>query len=265
MNKKFVGFALAATLAIPGAIAPTAAFAASEPTTGEVTIVQDGTITPTEAKAYIADINSTIETLKQAKANEPQADWSAEFNRLFATASELTQSLAVIANHGASLANADLTLARAHLIVEIGVTIDESVNNLQYKIEKTHVELGFAVTRAILRVSNIGATTAQLNDSITDLQNTYNRVSTYRDLLSTDRATIYVKSHLNKAIWNTRFERDKNILGKKDFWTYNALNKEITKAVGVWFRAKSTVADCDAAIAALNAAYAKAYAAPNAK
>lgn len=226
--------------------------------------VEEPEITPAEAKDYITDLNETVETLKQIQADEPKADWSKEFDRLFATASELTQSLAVVATGNyQQLANPDLVLARTHLVIEIGLTIDKSTDNLRYKIQKSHVELGFAVTRAILRVGNIGATEAQLQDSIADLRATYDRVSAYRDLRPTDTATIYVKNLLNKAIWNTRIQRDKEILTHKDFRTYNTLNKHITKAVGVWFRAKATVADCDAAIADLNAAYATAYAAPS--
>lgn len=225
---------------------------------------QDDVITPSEAQQTIAGINETIATLQQIKNDEPGADWSKEFDKLFATASELTQTLAMVATNGyAKLAEPELVMARAHLIVEIGLTIDKSTDNLRYKIEKAHVELGFAVTRAILRVANIGATESQLNDSIQDLRNTYNTVSTYRDLKDTDRATIYVKNLLNKAIWNTRLQRDLNILTHKNFKTYNELNKHITKAVKVWFRAKANVADCDAAIADLNAAYAAAYAAPS--
>ncbi|MGO3018242.1 MAG: CAMP factor family pore-forming toxin, partial [Anaerococcus sp.] len=51
----------------------------------------------------------------------------------------------------------------------------------------------------------------------------------------------YYKSKLDKAIWDTRFERDKKVLGVKDFETYNNLNKEITKAVGVQLNPNSTV------------------------
>ena len=253
-------------------VAPVEEVAAEEVVTPDVTPVDvvasdtrpDVEITPTEAQQTIADINETIATLQQIKNDEPNADWSKEFDKLFATASELTQTLGMVAtNNYAKLAEPELVMARSHLIIEIGLTVDKSTDNLRYKIQKAHVELGFSVTRAILRVANIGASEAQLNDSIQDLRNTYNTVSTYRDLKDTDRATIYVKDLLNKAIWNTRIQRDKNILTHKDFKTYYNLNKHITKAVGVWTRAKSTVAECDAAIADLNAAYAAAYAAPS--
>lgn len=67
------------------------------------------------------------------------------------------------------------------------------------------------------------------------------KVSAYPELKSTDIATVYYKSKLDKAIWDTRFERDKKVLGVKDFETYNNLNKEITKAVGVQLNPNSTV------------------------
>lgn len=241
----------------------TAEVVAAEEAPAAVTAERSADITPAEAQGAINDINAAVATLKEIQSEEPKADWSKEFDKLFATAAELTQSLAVVAGGYQTLANPDLIMARTHLIVEIGLTVDKSANNLRYKIQKAHVELGFAVTRAIMRVANIGATEYQLNDSISDLRATYDRVSTYRDLKSTDTATIYVKDLLNKAIWNTRVARDKEILTHKNFRTYYTLNKEITKAVGVWFKAKATVADCDAAIARLNSAYATAYAAPS--
>ena len=83
------------------------------------------------------------------------------------------------------------------------------------------------------------------------------------DIKDTDPATIYTKAHLNKAIWQVRHDRNKNINGKKDKAVVKELNKEISKAVGVWFRAKSTVGDCKAAEAELNDAYQKALAAPD--
>lgn len=67
------------------------------------------------------------------------------------------------------------------------------------------------------------------------------KVSAYPELKSTDIATVYYKSKLDKAIWDTRFERDKKVLGVKDFETYNNLNKEIKKAVGVQLNPNSTV------------------------
>lgn len=237
--------------------------AATEETPAPVTAERSTELTPSEAQSAIDDINAAVETLKEIQSEEPKADWSKEFDKLFATATELTQSLAVVAGGYQTLANPDLIMARTHLIVEIGLTVDKSANNLRYKIQKAHVELGFSVTRAIMRVANIGASVYQLNDSISDLRATYERVSTYRDLKSTDTATIYVKDLLNKAIWNTRVARDKEILTHKNFRTYQTLNKEITEAVRVWFKAKATVAECDAAIAKLNIAYATAYSAPS--
>lgn len=251
-------------------IAPTAAIAAPVSTSVQgqpvaAVSLDDGQITPSEAANYIDQINASVTEIKQAQELEPKADWAKEINKLIATAAELTQSLEVIANGGISLANPTVVLARTHLVVEIGTTIRNSTQNLSNKIQKAHVELGFAVTRAVLRVVNLGATADQLNESVADLKQTYERVSTYRDLLPTDTATIYVKAKLDKAIWDTRVARDKNILGKKGFQVYNTLNRQITKAVGVWFKASSTVQDVEDAIANLEAAYATAEAAPNVK
>lgn len=275
MNKKLVGFALAASLALPGVVAPTAAVAYDQaiipPDSGVVVPVPNpappvqvgqapGTLSTAELTAataaeYLKKINVAIVDIQEAQAQDPKADWGREINRLISTATELTQIMESVAQHGANLADAELEIARAQLVIEIGSTIKKSTDNLRYKVQKAHVELGFAVTRAILRVVNIGAKVGQLQDSINDLRATYEMVSNYPSLTSNSRANLYIKNDLNKVIWQTRFNRDKYILGKKPYKVYRNLNRQITKAVGVWFRARATVQDCANAIENLNNAY----------
>ncbi|WP_279058400.1 CAMP factor family pore-forming toxin [Mobiluncus mulieris] len=257
MNKKFIGFALAASLVLPGLAAPTVAFAADDNTNTTVAAITTApeTLTRTTAAEYLNQINNAIANVQEAQKNDPQADWGKEISKLLSTAAELSQVMESVAQHGMNLADADLEIARAQLVVEIGSTIKKSSDNLRYKIQKAHVELGFAVTRAIIRVANIGAKTPQLLDSIKDLQETYERVSTYPELTATSRANFYIKNGLNKFIWKVRVARDKNILGKKPYKVYRQLNREITKAVGVWFRARATVQDVANAVERLDNAY----------
>lgn len=257
MNKKFIGLALAASLALPGLAAPTVAFAAENDSNPSVVALQQApeTLTRTTAAEYMEQINQAIANIEESKKTDPQADWGKEVSKLLSTAAEMSQVMESVAQHGMNLADADLEIARAKLVVEIGSTIQKSSDNLRYKIQKAHVELGFAVTRAILRVANIGAKTPQLLDSINDLQETYARVSTYPDLSANSRANFYIKNALNKVIWKVRLARDKNILGKKPYPVYRKLNREITKAVWVWFRARATVQEVANTVENLEKAY----------
>lgn len=268
-----IGLTLSAALSVPSAAAalPSATLAAPTAASSVVLMVSDTTTSTAadrasqvkQAKALLTEVNNTITRAKVAQAAAPQADWSGEFFKLFRTLEELKQSLDTIIKGGAPLLQPSVIFARAELAIEIGTTISQSVTHLQNKVQAAHVEIGFAITRAVLRLVNIGATEQQLKEASAELVTVYNRVLTYPDLTPGDTATLYVKDALVKEIWKTRINRDKYILGKKSFQTYNTLNKAITKAVGVRLNPSATVQEVRDEITVLKAAYAAALAAPD--
>ncbi|MCI5825645.1 MAG: CAMP factor family pore-forming toxin [Arcanobacterium sp.] len=268
-----IGLTLSAALSVPSAAAalPSATLAAPTAASSVVLMVSDTTTSTAadrasqvkQAKALLTEVNNTITRAKVAQTAAPQADWSGEFFKLFRTLEELKQSLDTIIKGGAPLLQPSVIFARAELAIEIGTTISQSVTHLQNKVQAAHVEIGFAITRAVLRLINIGATEQQLKEASAELVTVYNRVLTYPDLTPGDTATLYVKDALVKEIWKTRINRDKYILGKKSFQTYNALNKAITKAVDVRLNPSATVQEVRDEITVLKAAYAAALAAPD--
>lgn len=260
--KKTVGLALSVAIAFPGLAVAMPAHAGT-PSSLHTVAAADGDVA--QAEESLAELDQALENLETATATDPDIRWSTEFRTLTRTLAELRQTAGVIATGGISLIDPQLAFTRVDLLVQIAATIADSSNNLSNKIQAAHVELGFAVTRAIVRLVNPGATVAQLQAAVDDLAATYERVSTYRDLEPGDTATIYVKSALRKAVWETRFARDKNILGKKEFAVYHELNRAITSAVGVQLNPQTTVADVQSAIDSLGTAYAKALAAPDKK
>ena len=153
--------------------------------------------------------------------------------------------------------------SRVKLVITIGQTIHNSVDNLQTKPRQANVTMGLEITKAVVILVDPTATKDMINAEIAAVEKCYKAAVAMPDIKDTDPATIYTKSHLNKAIWQVRHNRAKNLAGKKDRAVVKELNKEISKAVGVWFRAKSTVGDCKAAEAELNDAYQKALAAPD--
>lgn len=214
------------------------------------------------AKEKLAELDAAMNKIQEANKDVPKANWSKEILDLVKTAAELRKEVEAIIS-GDFAAFHPAIFERITLITQIGVTIDTSVNTLQNKVQAAHVEVGFAVTKAVLRVINLTATEDQLKESEKNLTDTLARVSTYPDLTPGDVATVYVKHELRKDIWQTRVNRDKNILGKKGYAVYNELNKAITHAVGVSLNPASTVQNVRDEVATLNAAYAKAMAAPN--
>lgn len=143
---------------------------------------------------------------------------------------------------------------RIALISEIIETISKSTKELSNKVRKAQTKIGLEITKAVIIVVNPASTEAKITGEVEKLQKVYAEVLEYPDLKDDDEATIYVKAKLDKAIWNARVTRDKEILGKASFEVYNTLNKNITKAVGVWANPKATVAEVNQAIEDLKAA-----------
>lgn len=144
--------------------------------------------------------------------------------------------------------------ARVDLLITSVKTIQQANHNLVNKVEAAHVELGFSITRALIRTINPTSTAAQLAESKADVLSTYAKVAAYRDLKPTDAATVYVKNGLNTKIWQTRINRDKYLLGK-NAEGYKAINKALTHATGVWFNPATTVKQVDDEVKALDLAF----------
>ncbi|WNZ94865.1 CAMP factor family pore-forming toxin [Streptococcus iniae] len=141
--------------------------------------------------------------------------------------------------------------ARVEALSDAVQAIVFATTQLSHKVDQAHIDMGFAITKLVIRIADpftsVDAIKAQVQ-AIADLEK---KVLTYADLKASDRATIYVKSSLDKVIWNTRFERDQKVLGIKSFAVYNTLNQAITHAVGVQLNPNVTVAQVDQEVVAL--------------
>ncbi|WP_216404756.1 CAMP factor family pore-forming toxin [Arcanobacterium phocae] len=265
MKKSLIAVALSASLLIPHLAAPVAhATTVSYPAvslvsltanTGENQEKQIQAEAKEKAEAVEETMKHVTEIADAAKVARPDIKWSKEFNELFKTLSELQGEILALASGNIPAFDAKTILARAELATNIGLTIDTAATKLKDKVQAAHVEIGFAVTRAVIRLTNLTSTEVQLKESIKDLQDVVARVSSYPDIADSDIATIYVKNELTKKIWKTRWDRDTNILGKKAFVTYHGLNKHITKAVGVELNPHSTVQQVRDAVTDLDTAY----------
>ena len=243
--------ALAAALLAPVLPAVASAEAAPAP----AAVASAPAKTKTEAKKMLTNVNGRIDTLKKQEAVLPTGDYKAQVKDLLKTAFDLKDTLIAIAKGDISAFDMQTIEARYQLTLTIADTIKTATTKLTNKVQATHIELGLATTKAVLKLINLTNSSADLEAAQKELEGVLAKVSQYPDLTAKDTATIYVKAKLDKVIWNTRFDRDKHILGKKSFETYSTLSSNITKAVGVWFNAHATVADVDKAIADLQAAY----------
>lgn len=138
--------------------------------------------------------------------------------------------------------------ARVEALTDVINAIVFSTTQLTNKIDKAHIDMGFAITKLVIRLVDPFASIDSIKEQSKTIESLKQATLTYPDLKLTDRATIYKKAVLDKAIWNTRFERDKKILGVKSFTVYNTLNQAITHAVGVQLNPNVSVADVDIAV-----------------
>ncbi|MDO5028153.1 MAG: CAMP factor family pore-forming toxin [Bacillota bacterium] len=143
---------------------------------------------------------------------------------------------------------------RIELLSEVAKTITVATTELTTKVRSAHTELGFAITRAIFVAADPFRAVEDIRAEFFTLQQAIQVAKSMPDVQDDDLATIYVKRDLDKAIWATRFERDRKILGKVTFEVYKELNANITKAVGVQLDSRSTVREVKEAIVNLQAA-----------
>ncbi|MDO4606700.1 MAG: CAMP factor family pore-forming toxin [Bowdeniella nasicola] len=218
----------------------------------------DTTVNATSTDDQLEAVDKAIAELQEAAKTNTRTDYLKEIHKLLKTAFELRGTIIALATGGVPPFDPATIPLRVGVLAEIGKTIGTATTELTNKVSDAHVEIGFAVTRAVIRMVNPGATIEELKDTLADLKSTIERVSQYPDLGPQDRATIYVKARLDRVIWDTRIKRDTTILGKASSEVYWELNKSITHAVGVWFDPTATVEKVDAEITALKAAYDKA-------
>lgn len=199
-----------------------------------------------DANDQLDRIDRAITQLEQAQAALPSnVDYAKEIRKLLEVAFELKDFIIPVASGGVPPFDPATIPARVELLAQIGTTIGVATTDLTTKIGDAHVELGFAITRAVIRLANPSVSVFALEESSLELANTLEHVSTYPDLGPDDRATIYVKARLDKTIWQTRIARDKHILGKGYRDVYFGLNRKITHAVGVWMNPAATVQQVD--------------------
>lgn len=215
-----------------------------------------------EAQEQLERVNASIDEVTQAKeaaeaATQPDVDYIQELREVLETALEMRESLEAIATGRIPDMDVATIGPRIELLTSISNTIETASTDLSTKVSEAHVELGFSVTKAVIRLINPTATVAQIEESTQDLADTLAKVSEYPELQPGDRATIYVKAELDRAIWDVRIQRDQNILGE-DADAYFTLNGKISEAVGVQLDPTATVAETQQAVEDVRAAYAEA-------
>ncbi|MCZ0717243.1 CAMP factor family pore-forming toxin [Aerococcus sp. YH-aer221] len=164
----------------------------------------------------------------------------------------------VVGYHPGTFFNANTIRLRAQVSAKAIEVIKTAVTDWRMKPQIVHSKTGLEVTHSFMSVVDPFSTAERLGKRLKELEALLVFGNAYREITPQDIATTYVKEKLDKAIWQTRFDRDEYILSKVPFEVYNDLNKAITKAVGVQLYSETRVYEIDGAVEELQAAYQKA-------
>lgn len=137
---------------------------------------------------------------------------------------------------------------RMNALKTIVESIEYATTELRNKDITIHKDYGFNITRTLIALSDPHTSADKIQQRLDELKALKEKAANTPDLNFESRANLYVKSSLSKTIWETRFQRDREILGKQPAEVYHNLNKIITKAVGIQLNPNSTVAEVYEAI-----------------
>lgn len=137
---------------------------------------------------------------------------------------------------------------KVELASEAIETIKFSIEDIQGKTKKAHVEIGLEITKEVLVLADPFASNQKLDKAIENLKNAKELAKNSADITDEDVATIYVKKDLNKAIEEAKkLKRSKETTKEQK----EEINQAIKKAVHTKNKAKVTVAEIKAATAEL--------------
>ncbi|MGT2887267.1 CAMP factor family pore-forming toxin [Streptococcus didelphis] len=132
---------------------------------------------------------------------------------------------------------------RVEALTEVIQAINFATSQLTNKVSQAHTDMGFAITKLVIAIANPFASVDDIKAKIAELKEVEKKVLSYPDLAPTDKATIYVRAKLAKAIWHTRAVRNEKITNIKSEAVTKALNEAISHAAGVRWNPSSTVGE----------------------
>ncbi|SUU92076.1 cAMP factor [Anaerococcus octavius] len=146
-----------------------------------------------------------------------------------------------------ALKNVDPSKAgpRVQLASESIEAIRFSINDIQGKTKKAHVEIGLQITKAALTLADPYASNEKLEKANEQLKEAMNTAKESADITDEDVATIYVKKDLNKLIdYARKLKLNNKELTKEE---KAQLSDAIKKAVHTKNKARVTVAEINQA------------------
>ena len=195
---------------------------------------------------YLGDLIGDLDDTS-ADLEGNQLSWLNGLKRAYDITSKILN-----AGSGSESELAESVIPRVDLLVTVAEAITADATELADSEQQAHIIIGFSVTRAILKATNIYESAESLNAASENLQKSLDKAREVPKLTDDSKRTHYTLDQLNKAIARAKNIRNKELRNKIDANELAEFDMVIRKAEDVKRDGNATVGEVNAMTEELN-------------
>ena len=196
---------------------------------------------------YLGDLIKGLENIAGGLAGN-QLDWLKSLKNAYDFVSKIVKNGLIGAGE-----IREKVIPRINLLINVAETITADATELVDSEQQAHVIIGFSVTRALLKATDIFENADGLNKASKDLLNSLEKARKVPKLTEDSKRTHYTLEKLDRAIANAREVRNRELRFKLDSVALADVDSAIKSAVEVRRNNQATVGQVQEATDELNA------------
>lgn len=196
---------------------------------------------------YLGDLIKGLENIASGLAGN-QLDWLKSLKNAYDFVSKIVKNGLIGAGE-----IREKVIPRINLLINVAETITADATELVDSEQQAHVIIGFSVTRALLKATDIFENADGLNKASKDLLNSLEKARKVPKLTEDSKRTHYTLEKLDRAIANAREVRNRELRFKLDSVALADVDSAIKTAVEVRRNNQATVGQVQEATDKLNA------------
>lgn len=196
---------------------------------------------------YLGDLIKGLENIAGGLAGN-QLDWLKSLKNAYDFVSKIVKNGLIGAGE-----IREKVILRINLLINVAETITADATELVDSEQQAHVIIGFSVTRALLKATDIFENADGLNKASKDLLNSLEKARKVPKLTEDSKRTHYTLEKLDRAIANAREVRNRELRFKLDSVALADVDSAIKTAVEVRRNNQATVGQVQEATDKLNA------------
>lgn len=196
---------------------------------------------------YLGDLIKGLENIAGGLAGN-QLDWLKSLKNAYDFVSKIVKNGLIGAGE-----IREKVIPRINLLINVAETITADATELVDSEQQAHVIIGFSVTRALLKATDIFENADGLNKASKDLLNSLEKARKVPKLTEDSKRTHYTLEKLDRAIVNAREVRNRELRFKLDSVDLADVDSAIKSAVEVRRNNQATVGQVQEATDKLNA------------